>query len=129
MDNRILNGTGLVAFCAKYGEPVGTQECEFGDSKFNAIVFKNPLTDTETLVGISSKLPADPSFDYLVENAANLQVCQIEPDPETIARREARRAQGLKTQMESYVLCPVGNGAKRHLFKGSLLAALGIRTA
>lgn len=129
MENRILANIGLVAFCAMAGEPVGTQTCKAGtDEEFEALVFNDPLKDEDTYVSISSKLPQNITLQYLIDNANNLQVVEIEPDAATVARRKERASRGEKTQMKSYVLCPKGAGT-RTLFKGSLLAALGIRTA
>lgn len=124
----ILRNIGLIAFCASYGEPIGLQECTGTDgTKFNALVFNDPLRDTDTMVSISSKLPQAPTLEYLAQNAKNLQVVELQPDAATIARRQERAANGQRTQMESYVLCPKGEGGTRTLFKGSLMSMLGLR--
>lgn len=103
----VLDSWSFIQFGMERGLP-SIQETETGE----CMVFTNPKTNKDTYVSISSKLPAI-TDDYLNANFNNLQIIQTQPDAATLAKRQARAAQGLPTQMESYVLCPKGE-SKRH---------------
>lgn len=108
-----IQSWSLVAFANEFGEP-STQETESG----YCLVFTDSH-DHDTYVSISNKLPAI-TEEYLEDNYQSLQVVQTPPDAATVARRKARAAEGKKTQMESYVLCPKGE-SKRKALKLSFL--------
>ena len=105
----VLNAWSFVQFGCEHGN-VSTQETENG----SCLVFTDPATNVDTYVSISHKLPTiDES--YLAANYSNLQVIETAPDAATLAKRQARAAQGLPTQMRSFVLCPKGESKRKAL--------------
>ena len=105
-----LRTWSFIAFCENFGDSISTQECNNGSI---CLVFTNPSGE-DTLVSISKKLP-EVTDEFLADNYLQLQVCQTQPDAETLQRRQQRLANGEKCQMESYVLCPKGEGKRKQL--------------
>jgi len=107
----VLNSWSFIGFGMSHGD-VATQPTANGGK---CLVFTDPISNKDTYVSISHKLPEDLTREYLIENARNLQVIETQPDAESLARRNERAAQGLPTQMESYVLCPKSEGTRKSL--------------
>ena len=113
--NNIIDSWSFLAFGCSHGD-LSIQECKTPDGKgtFNALVFTNPATDVDTMVGISRNLgDVNITEDWLMDNYDSLQVVEVQPDMETINRRKARLAAGKKCQMKSYILCRKGESPKR----------------
>ena len=113
--NNIIDSWSFLAFGCSHGD-LSIQECKTPDGKdtFNALVFTNPATDVDTMVGISRNLgDVNITEEWLMANYDSLQVVQVKPDEETIARRKARLASGKACQLESYILCRKGESPKR----------------
>jgi len=126
-----IDSFSFLQFCMLHGDP-NVQETSNGE----CLVFNDPLTGKDTYVAISSRLEEPVTKEFLNANYATLQVCQTEPDEETLARRrelqkqydEEAKANGTKprkVQMESYVLCRQGQSKRKSLgFNWRALAAM-----
>ena len=107
-NNAILNNWSLVMFGAEHGNAyVAPMKNKTTGEEYTSVVFDNGAT--KTFVSISENL-GDIDEDYLVNNYEDLQVIELQPDPEVIKARKAKKARGEAVQMESYMLCMRGEG-------------------
>lgn len=127
-----LNSWSFTSFTSSRGIP-NVQQVKTANGSRMALVFEHPITGDETYVSISNKLienfgTKEQAEEYLDAHYLDLQVCQTEPDADTMARRKERALErakeGKKTQLESFVLCPKGEGTRKRL-NLAFLANLG----
>ena len=124
----------FTAFIHSHGIP----ETQLTASGKTCLVFTNPKNDKETFFSISEKLgiTQENADDVINEKFADLQVCETEVPEDILAERQAREEARLAAleagkrtyewggksceaskpvQMESYVLCPKGQGTRKKL--------------
>ena len=105
-NNNIRQSWSLLAFGLTHGE-LSTQLCKKGTpDEYTCCVFTDPY-GKDTYVNFSSNL-GELSEEEIAARWNELQVCELEPDAETAARRAE-----LGRQAESYVLCKKGEGTRK----------------
>ena len=106
MEKRIIRSWTLFAFAKQFGGKLSVGTCTnqgTGDT-YPACTFDNG--EKRTFVGFGESLKDGLSTAEIVKRKDSLQVVQLQPDAETIARR---REKG--TQEETYKLCVVGENS------------------
>lgn len=104
--NGIKNSWSLLAFAKSHGKMKVAEltNSETGEI-YKGCVFVNPENNHTCFVSFSSKL-GEMSPSEIAAQKDELQVCELNVDPEVAARRAANGRQA-----ESYCLCAVGQNA------------------
>ena len=104
--NGIKNSWSLIAFAKAHGKPQLATFKQGTEDEFKGLAFTDPNDKNNVcFVSFSSNL-GEKTAKEIVDMKDQLQVCELNVDAETAARRAANGRQA-----ESYCLCMVGTNA------------------